>query len=98
MGEEVEVRDLVMTAVTNALRMKGRRTDDLSGASVLIGTDAIIDSISMVTLIVEIEESVANRFGKEVILAGDGEIFGAESPFRTLDLLVAHVLRLLAED
>ncbi|MBF0625364.1 MAG: hypothetical protein HQL82_11235 [Magnetococcales bacterium] len=89
------IEDLVLAAVRNALDMKGQPTDGLDGATTLLGERAVIDSIALVTLIVELEEAILERFGQEVILAGDGDVLGDQSPFRTVAGLVAHIGGLL---
>lgn len=88
--------------VLRAVRAVFEQTGDalpatLTGDSVLVGPDAIIDSLGVVSLIVEIEQIVEGEHGVSVILANDKAMSAKNSPFRTVGVLAAHVVATIEE-
>ena len=64
----------------------------LSEETVLVGTDAVLDSLGVVQLIVEVEGRVESRHGISVTLANDKAMSARNSPFRTVGVLADHVV------
>jgi acyl carrier protein len=62
----------------------------------LIGPEAALDSLGLVTLIVTIEGRVTDDLGRTVTLASEKAMSRSQSPFRTLGTLAAHLDELLA--
>jgi acyl carrier protein len=60
--------------------------------TVLVGTDAVLDSLGVVQLIVEVEQRVEERHGISVTLANDKAMSQKNSPFRTVGVLADHVV------
>lgn len=60
--------------------------------TVLVGTDAVLDSLGVVQLIVEVEQRVEQRHGISVTLANDKAMSARNSPFRTVGVLADHVV------
>jgi acyl carrier protein len=90
-----DIENVVLPAVQNALRMEGQSIDLDSPKSALIGENAIIDSVSLVTLIVDLEDIVSERFQKSIILVDEKDILGDDSPFRNVDALVDYISELV---
>lgn len=65
---------------------------DMTEGTVLVGTDAVLDSLGVVQLIVEIEQRVEQRHGVSVTLANDKAMSARNSPFRTIGVLADHVV------
>jgi acyl carrier protein len=63
-------------------------TDD----TVLVGTDAVLDSLGVVQLIVEVEQRVEGAHSISVTLANDKAMSARNSPFRTVGVLADHVV------
>ena len=63
----------------------------------LIGGNSPLDSISLVSLIVEIEQQVNDRFGVMITLADDRAMSETRSPFRTVGTLAALIAQRLGE-
>ncbi len=57
----------------------------------LIGTDARLDSLGLVNLIVLVEEKVQQRFGVGITLVDERAMSQSRSPFRTLGSLTDFV-------
>ena len=58
----------------------------------LFGRGGWLDSMGLVTLVVEVEQLLAERFGLQVTLADDRAMSQRSSPFRTVGTLVAYIL------
>ena len=69
----------------------------LSEDTVLVGKDAVLDSLGVVSLIVEVEQRVESEHGASVTLANDKAMSQRNSPFRTVGVLTVHVLATVAE-
>lgn len=65
--------------------------------SVLVGSDAILDSLGVVSLIVEVEQLLEGRYGISVTLANDKAMSQRNSPFRTVGVLTDHVLEMAVQ-
>jgi len=68
-------------------------TDD----TVLVGSDAVLDSLGVVSLIVEIEQRVEGEHSVSVTLANDKAMSQRNSPFRTVGVLSDHVVAMVLE-
>lgn len=60
--------------------------------TVLVGTDAVLDSLGVVQLIVEVEQRVEQGHGISITLANDKAMSQRNSPFRTVGVLADHVV------
>jgi acyl carrier protein len=65
--------------------------------TVLVGNDAVIDSLGVVSLIVEVEQRLESAHGVSVVLANDKAMSQRNSPFRTVGVLTDHVLAMAQE-
>ncbi len=64
----------------------------ISEDTVLVGADAVLDSLGVVQLIVEVEQRVEQAHGVSVTLASDKAMSQRNSPFRTVGVLADHVV------
>ena len=69
----------------------------LNEETVLVGKDAVLDSLGVVSLIVEVEQRVEGEHGASVTLANDKAMSQRNSPFRTVGILTDHVVAMVAE-
>ncbi|HET7541719.1 MAG TPA: hypothetical protein VFK05_17715 [Polyangiaceae bacterium] len=69
----------------------------LNEDTVLVGKDAVLDSLGVVSLIVEVEQRVEGEHGASVTLANDKAMSQRNSPFRTVGVLTDHVVAMVAE-
>src|SRR5688500_9257302 len=72
---------------------------DLSarGATRLYGVEGALDSLSLVSLIVAVEQGIGDEFGTTVPLADERAMSAKNSPFRSVDTLADYAHGLLAE-
>lgn len=99
---EDQIRTMVLTAVRQGLEFANRDVERLSASSSLTGEHAIIDSVSLVTIIVELEENIEEAFGASIMIFDGDDIVGGgptddNSPFRSIDILATHICSLLAQ-
>ena len=63
--------------------------------TILMGSDSEIDSLGLVSLIVEIEEAINIEFDVNITLADEKAMSQRISPFKTLDTLSNYIISLL---
>ena len=69
----------------------------LSTDTVLLGKDSNIDSITLVNLIVTIEESLEDNLNVSVTLADEKALSQKNSPFLTIQTLIDYIALLIKE-
>jgi acyl carrier protein len=69
----------------------------LSTDTVLLGKDSNIDSITLVNLIVTIEESLEDNLNVSVTLADEKALSQKNSPFLTIQTLLDYIALLIKE-
>jgi acyl carrier protein len=90
------------SVVIRAIRAVFEQTGDpapenITSDTVLVGPDAIIDSLGVVSMIVEIEQVVEGEHATSIILANEKAMSAKNSPFRTVGVLAAHVIATIEE-
>ncbi len=65
--------------------------------TVLVGNDAVVDSLGVVSLIVEVEQRLEAEHQVSVTLANDKAMSQRNSPFRTVGVLTDHVVAMAEE-
>ena len=65
-----------------------------SAMSPLLGQDAVLSSMGLVTLITDAELVLADEHGVEVTLVSEDAFSRRQSPFRTVEALADYVLEL----
>lgn len=66
--------------------------DKVTEETVLVGDAAVLDSLGVVQLIVEVEQRVEQSHSISVTLANDKAMSARNSPFRTVGVLADHVI------
>lgn len=61
----------------------------------LVGEKSALDSIGLVHLIVDLEEKIADKFGREIVLADERAMSLRQSPFRRVESLADYIVELL---
>ena len=64
-------------------------------ATRLFGGDAGLDSIDLVSLVVNIEEAIEDEFGMSVVLADEKAMSRRVSPFASIGLLTEYIQELV---
>ena len=97
MSVETEVREIVFQALT-ALNeeLPSDQQVPLSDATLLFGGESTIDSLSLVSVIVDVETEVGTKF-RPVALTDDRAMSRDPSPFTSVGALVSYIVELLSE-
>lgn len=64
----------------------------------LYGASGVLDSISLVTLVVSIEDAIEDEFNLSILLANDKAMSQRNSPFLTIQSLVNYVEQLINDE
>ena len=72
--------------------------ENVTEETVLVGKDAVLDSLGVVSLIVEVEQRVEGEHNVSVTLANDKAMSARNSPFRTVGVLTDHLVAMIAEE
>ena len=70
---------------------------ELSTETVLLGKDGNIDSITLVNLIVAIEESIEDELNVGITLVDEKALSQKESPFRTIGTLIDYIAQVVKD-
>ena len=62
----------------------------------LIGPDAQVDSMELVSFVADVEEAIYERWQRDVVLADERALSRSRSPFRTLPALAEYVVERLS--
>ena len=85
-----ELVDLIAKTV-RAYRVSMRGGDGAVGPDTpLFGPDGALDSIGLVSIVVELEQRLSDRAGREVSLMNDRALSRTRSPFRTVRSLAEY--------
>jgi acyl carrier protein len=63
----------------------------------LFGVDAVLDSLSLVSVIVDVESAVSDQSGRDISLTDDNAMSQSVSPFTDVNTLAAYIELLLSE-
>ncbi|MDO8488561.1 MAG: hypothetical protein Q7S42_00385 [Candidatus Omnitrophota bacterium] len=87
-----EITALVFRAIdeVNSLLPKDRRINK-DAHTILSGTGATLDSLSLVNLVVAVEQEIEKSLGKSIILADERAMKLENNPFRTIESLVTYI-------
>jgi hypothetical protein len=98
MIERQKIEEIILEAVAN---LNAERPPDAQivahEATVLFGRNSVFDSISLVSVIVDVETMLNSRLHLEVSLTDDRAMNRARSPYSTVGTLRDYVVELLAE-
>jgi acyl carrier protein len=83
---------IVLSALRDAVDQNGGDAAAVNEETVIVGPDAVIDSIGVVSLIVDIEQQLEMDHQVSVTLANDRAMSQRNSPFRTPAVLADHIL------
>src|SRR5205814_1064947 len=92
----------VQAIIFSALRSLNHELPESSKVPVsvdtrLFGPAAQLDSMSLISVIIDVEGGVSEKFGREVALTDDRALSQPVSPFSSVTTLSAYILTLLGE-
>jgi acyl carrier protein len=93
-----EIESIIQGAAREVAEQEGQSLpSDLGQDTPLFGKDGLFDSLGLVTLIVAVEEAIAERYGLEVSLADEQALSQSRSPFRSIGSLAEYAHGLIAK-
>lgn len=95
-----EVAEMVISCVQDVLAMRNgaaAATMPINEDTRLIGREAVLDSLGLVSVIVEVEQRLEERYGLTLILADERAMSQRHSPFRSVRSLTDYVCQRLEE-
>ena len=73
-------------------------SEKLDGKTPLFGKSGILDSVGLVTLVIEIEEAIEEQFDVMISLADEKAMSQKTSPFQTIGSLAKYADSLIQEN
>lgn len=97
------MKEEVLNIILNKLKEIGEEKEiksliNCKDNTPIYGASGLIDSITLVMLVSDIEEEVENIYGKIITLADEKAMSQKISPFRSVNSLADYVIRLISED
>jgi acyl carrier protein len=95
-------RKIVLGVILRAVENLSDELEDGAKISVdedtkLFGTDAVLDSLSLVSVIVDVETAISEKFNTPIALTDDRAMSREVSPFANVTALADYIVELLAE-
>lgn len=93
-----EVVEVIYEAIHRANEL--REPDDqipCAEAVVLYGSEGYLDSLNLVSLILDVEQMVNERTDSQIVLADERAVAMRRNPFRDVSSLAEHVINRLEE-
>lgn len=89
-----EIVDAIRAIVADFL---GDEAAEIREDTQLLGDESQLDSIGLVTIVMDVEQEVSSRSGVALSLADDRAMSRRSSPFRSVAALADYVVELLEE-
>ncbi len=90
-------KELVKSCLHDLLEQNGTTGISISESTVVVGSGAVLDSIGVVSLIVDIEQRLEMDHDVSVTLANEKAMSQKNSPFRTVGVLAEHICKTIEE-
>lgn len=75
-----------------------RITEPLDNNTKIFGRNGLLDSMDLVSLIVDLEKKIEDEFGISLIIADERAMSEKKSPFRTVLSLAEYICALIEEE
>ena len=98
----MSVEDEVRTVVYDALKaLNEEQPADgqivIADGTALFGGDSMVDSLALVSVVIDVETAVSTQFDKMIALTDDRAMSRQPSPFDTVGNLIGYVVELVEE-
>lgn len=88
---------IVLSCLKDSLEQIDASTEHIGETTPIVGPSAVLDSISVVSLIVDIEQRLETDHDIAVTLASEKAMSQKSSPFRTAGVLADHICESIRE-
>jgi acyl carrier protein len=90
--------DVVVACLREAIEQSGNpMPPEINEETVIVGKGAVLDSMGVVSLIVDIEQRLEMDHNVSVTLANDKAMSQRSSPFRSVGVLADHIGEVIKE-
>jgi len=90
--------DIVTRSLRELIDQLGETPPDITEETVIVGKDAVVDSLGVVSLVVEIEQRLESEHNLAVTLASEKAMSQRSSPFRTVGVLADYICEVATEE
>ena len=94
---DIDIIEIILTCLKEYLMAMGRDNVEIDPESALLGERAILDSIGLVNLIIDIESRFLDE-DLEITLASESAMSSRNSPFRSPRTLAAFIAAQIEEN
>jgi acyl carrier protein len=94
-----EVIEIITSSLQETLELSASEVDpsSVSPETRLVGHSAVLDSMGLVSLILDIEQRVNDQYDVLIILADERAMSQKQSPFRSVSTLADYIVQLIQE-
>jgi acyl carrier protein len=92
-----QILDIVISSLEEVSSSNSNPPASTDENTRLIGQSAILDSMGLVSLIVDVEQIIDQDFGITLILADERAMSQKHSPFRSVQSLADYIVQLIEE-
>jgi acyl carrier protein len=93
-----KIEELVIKSLKELIEVLDIRVNEpLNADTKLFGKKGFLDSMTLVSLIVDIEERIRNEYGVYLVLADERAMSQEKSPFRNVSSLAQYICMLMDE-
>ncbi len=93
-----QIYDLTKQCLLNLLPQdSGQNLNLIDESTRLFGAESLLDSLGLVTLIVDIEQGIEDQFGISITIANERAMSRTKSPFRNIQTLIEYIELLIKE-
>jgi acyl carrier protein len=96
--ERAAAVDIVTRSLRELIEQLGDAPPDITEDTVIVGKDAVVDSLGLVSLVVEIEQRLEAEQNLAVTLASEKAMSQRSSPFRTVGVLADYICEVATEE
>lgn len=93
-------RDEILRIITSNVRARmdelGDKETPVDEDTSLLGSEGVLDSLGLATVLLDIEDELRNAMDKNVVLASEQALSRSTSPFRKVQALTDYVVELLS--
>lgn len=84
---------MILAAIGQTIKDSSHSDEEvvLSASTILFGDGAIVDSLTLVNIIVDVEDVIREYLGLEVSLTDDEAVFREPSPYATIGNLLTYI-------
>ena len=99
--QEIQIEEIILSCLRETLSEINEENnppqDSLNTSIHLIGRQAVLDSMGLVTAIVNIEQKLNEDYGLTITIADERALSQKNSPFRTVKSLCDYISLLIQE-